>query len=382
MKTDDFISPSGRIIQTLEGHKAFVPFKLPPNVDLLPLINPLGEAVQLLGELRGAARRTENPYILIEPLQRREALTTSAMEGTFTSIESLVLEEENVGDRRDENSRETFNYIIALRHAVAGLPKYSISHRIIKEAHTRLLSGLPNERGANKRPGEYKQHQNWIGGGRDIKNARYVPPPPELTQECMDDIEKYVNRENVGVIQRVVDLAIVHYQFEAVHPFGDGNGRIGRMLVTLMAMQSELLDLPILLLSPHLEKHKDEYIDLMYNVTTRSDWTSWLQFFITAIIETCRDTTEKIDMLITLQKDFKNRASRAGRSIKLIETVDMLFNSPVTTVPRMMERHNITYRAALLIIEKLIEVGILEERTNTSPKYFIAPEIIAATNRD
>jgi Fic family protein len=263
MRTEDFISPSGQIVQTLEGHKAFVPFKLPPQIDLLSLINPLGEAVQLLGELRGAARRTENPYVLIEPLQRREALTTSAMEGTFTSIENLVLEEENVGGRRDENSRETFNYILALRHAVVGLQKYPISHRIIKEAHTRLLSGLSNERGANKRPGEYKQHQNWIGGGRDIKNARYVPPPPELTQGCMDDIEKYVNREDVGVIQKVIDLAIVHYQFEAVHPFGDGDGRIGRMLVTLMAVQSELLDLPILLLSPHLEKHKDEYIDLM-----------------------------------------------------------------------------------------------------------------------
>jgi Fic family protein len=382
MRTEDFISPSGQIVQTLEGHKAFVPFKLPPQIDLLSLINPLGEAVQLLSELRGAARRTENPYVLIEPLQRREALTTSAMEGTFTSIENLVLEEENVGGRRDENSRETFNYIVALRNAVAGLQKYPISHRIIKEAHARLLSGLSNERGANKRPGEYKQHQNWIGGGRDIKNARYVPPPPELTQGCMDDIEKYVNREDVGVIQKVIDLAIVHYQFEAVHPFGDGNGRIGRMLVTLMAVQSELLELPILLLSPHLEKHKNEYIDLMYNVTTRSEWTEWLKFFLTAINATCRDTIAKIDTLIALQKDFKNRAAQAGRSSKLIETVDMLFNSPVTTVPRMMERHKITYRAALLIIEKLMDVGILQERANTTPKYFIAPEIIAATNRD
>ena len=179
MKLEDFTNPSGEIIHTLEGYKAFLPRILPPKLDLVKLINPLGETIQLLGELRGAARRTENPYILVEPLQRREALTTSAMEGTHTSIENLVLEEENLNGTKDENARETFNYIMAIRNAIRNLEKYPISHRIIKEAHIRLLSGPSNERGANKRPGEYKQAQNWIGGGRNIANARYVPPPPE-----------------------------------------------------------------------------------------------------------------------------------------------------------------------------------------------------------
>jgi Fic family protein len=382
MNLSDFSNPSGEIIQTIEGYKAFVPRKLPPDINLLELIEPLGETIQLLGELKGAARRTENPFILIESLQRREALTTSAMEGTHTSIENLVLAEEAVIGSKDENAQETFNYIVAIRSAIRNLEKYPISHRIIKEAHVKLLSGLSNERGANKRPGEYKQAQNWIGGGRNINNARYVPPPPDRTQDCMDEIEKYINREQTNVTQKVLDLALVHHQFEAVHPFGDGNGRIGRMLITLMPLQSGLLNLPILYLSPYLEKHKNEYIDLLYAVTTRSAWVEWLLFFLKAMQSTCRDTIQKIDSLIALQKDYKDRASKIGRSAKIPETIDSLFRTPITTVPRTMDKLDITYKAAQTIIEKLTQAGILTELQGTYPKRFVAHEIMNISNRN
>jgi Fic family protein len=382
MNLSDFSAPSGEIIQTIEGHKAFVPRNLPPEINLLELIEPLGETIQLLGELKGAARRTENPFILIEPLQRREALTTSAMEGTHTSIENLVLEEEDVGGAHDENAREAFNYIVAIRGAIQSLEKYPISHRVIKQAHVRLLNGLSNERGANKRPGEYKQTQNWIGGGRNVNNARYVPPPPDRTQKCMDDIEKYINRQQISVTQKVIDLALVHYQFEAVHPFSDGNGRIGRMLITLMPLQNGLLNLPILYLSPYLEKNKDEYIDLLYAVTTRSAWVEWLGFFLKAIQSTCIDTIQKIDGLIALQKDYKERASQASRSAKVPETIDSLFRRPVTTVPSIMQKFDITYKAAQTIVQKLTNVGILTEVQGTYPKRFVASEIINISNRD
>ena len=382
MKLTDFSNPSGEIIQTIEGHKAFVPRKLPPGLDLLQLVEPLGETIQLLGELKGAARRTENPYTLIEPLQRREALTTSAMEGTHTSIENLVLEEENNGAATDENARETFNYIVAIRLAIRNLQKFPISHRVIKEAHSRLLSGLSNDRGSNKRPGEYKQAQNWIGGGRSISNARYVPPPPDRTQECMDDIERYINRDQASITQRVIDLGLVHYQFEAVHPFGDGNGRIGRMLITLMSLQSGLLNLPILYLSPFLEKNKDEYIALMYAVTTRSAWVEWMLFFLNAVQATCSDTIQRIDSLIALQKEYKSRVAAIGRSAKLPETIDSLFRSPTTTVPRTMERLGVTYGAAQSIIEKLMQAGILVPLQGTYPKRFVAHEIMTISDRN
>jgi Fic family protein len=253
---------------------------------------------------------------------------------------------------------------------------------VIKESHAKLLAFLPPDRGANKRPGEYKQTQNWIGGTKDISTARYVPPPPELTQQCMDDIERYINRDAVGTAQKLADLAIVHYQFEAVHPFEDGNGRIGRMLVTLMAMQSNLLDLPILLISPYLESRKDEYIDLMYAVSTRSSWNAWLDFFLKAIAETCDDTTNKIEKLLKMQKLYRAKAAQAGRSGKLLEVVDQLFQSPILTVPKIEKKFSITYRAAQQIIEKLVNVGILTGRSGTHPRYFVAEEILAIANRN
>ena len=154
------------------------------------------------------------------------------------------------------------------------------------------------------------------------------------------------------------------------------------MIITLMSLQSQLLEIPILYLSPYLEKHKDEYIDRMYNVTTKSDWNDWVRFFLTCINATCKETIAKIDRLLSLQKDYKARAAKVGRSAKLIETIDLLFNSPIITVPKIAEKYKVTYRAGQLILEKLVGVGILSERTSSNRKYYLANEIITATNRD
>lgn len=382
MRETDFTRPAGKIVNTLGGYRTFVPDSLTPKLDLTAALGTLTECASALGELQGTAKRTENPYILIEPLQRREALTTSAMEGTFTTMEELLLEEESATSKPDANARETANFILALRESIRGISDYSVSLRVIKGAHARLLSGLPDERGANKRPGEFKNMQNWIGGGRDISNARYVPPSPADTQTAMSELEIYINRPLPDFSQRIIDLALVHYQFEAIHPFADGNGRIGRMLVTLISINSKLLDLPILFLSPYLEKHKDEYIDLMYGVSARSEWIPWLNFFFNCITQTCKDTISKIERLLNLQREYRQRVAKAGRSAKLVETVDMLFRTPFVSIPRLAEHFHITYRAAQLIVVKLVVVGILVERTTSFPKYFVAQEIIAAVNRD
>ena len=382
MQETDFISPFGKITPASGGYRTFVPNPLPPTLELAKVLGSLAECASALGELQGAAKRTENPYILIEPLQRREALTTSAMEGTFTTMEELLFEEESSTSKTNVNARETANFIRALRTSVRNINDYSVSLRVIKEAHHQLLSGLPDDRGANKRLGEFKNSQNWIGGGRDISKARYVPPSPSDTQIGLNELEHYINRPPPDYYQKLIDLALVHYQFEAIHPFADGNGRIGRMLITLMSINSKLLDLPILYLSPYLEKHKDEYIDLMYGVTTRSDWTAWLNFFFNCITQTCKDTISKIEKLLTLQKNYRVRVAKAGRSAKLAETVDKLFRTPFISIPRLAEHFDITYRAAQLNIEKLVTSGILVERTNSFPRYFIAHEIIAAVNRE
>lgn len=368
--------PAGKTVRNLEGHWTFVPTPLPPKLDYSLLAKPLAKAMQQIGELKGASRRTQNPYIFIIPLQRREALTSSAMEGTHTNIDDLVLEEEGIAKNSSEDARETSNYGVALRRATQKLKELPISHRLIKEAHRQLLSGLSDGRGANKRPGEYKVHQNWIGGTKQIETARFVPPSPEQTQICMDELEKYINRPVDEPADKLIDLALVHYQFETTHPFADGNGRIGRMLITLMALQSGLLDLPLLYLSPYLEQNKDEYIEKMFRVSAYSEWENWIIFFLNAIVETCKAAIVTIDQLVLLQSQYRKTAAAAGRSAKLMQVVDQLFESPFLTVPRTQEKFGVTYRAAQMILEKLVAAGILKELAGTHPKYYYAPEVL------
>lgn len=375
-----FQKPSGEIITTIEGYQAFVPAPLPPKLDLVRLTAPLVRTMQKVAELKGASSRLPNPHILIPPLQRREALTSSAMEGTFTTVDDLVLEEAGLAMGLGEDTREVFNYIVALQTTLQRMKKIPISHRLIKEAHAQLLRRLSDQRGANKRPGEYKQLQNMIGG-RTPQLAKFVPPPPAQAQTAMDSLEAYINRPNPEPSSQLIDLALVHYQFETIHPFSDGNGRIGRMLTTLMAVQFDLLDLPVLYVSNALESKKDEYIDLLFAVSARSEWESWIVFFLDAITESCAETITTIDKLIALHADYRKKAPTIGRSANLVEVIDQLFNTPVLTIPKVQKQLGVTHRAALLMVEKLSDAGILREIPGHHPRLFTAPEIIAISNR-
>lgn len=250
---------------------------------------------------------------------------------------------------------------------------------MVREAHEILLSGLSNSRGAQKRPGEYKSEQNWIGGGRDIENARFVPPPPLETQKCMDELEAYINEEGKSRAMHLIDLALVHYQIETIHPFADGNGRVGRMIISLMAMQNDLLEMPVLYMSPAIENEKDEYIDLMFNVSARGEWTPWLKFFLSKVEAACLETVATIDRLIALQESFRAKAADAMRSTSIISIVDSLFEVPVISIPEAEQRLGMTYAGASKPINKLVELGILVELPDRYPKTFIAPAILRAT---
>jgi Fic family protein len=388
MQADDFHnSESGIIYRSLEGNDTFLPHPLPPKLDFTILSNHLGETSMAIGELKGTARKIKNPFQFISPLQRREALTTSAMEGTHTDISQLILFEDLELAQTDENAIEASNYVRALQYSIAAMDRLPLSHRIIKEAHRHLLGGLSDFRGANKRPGEYKVFQNWIGGGKNIQNARYVPPPPEKTPECMDSLEAYINREDGGLSEKLIDLALVHYQFEAIHPFADGNGRLGRMIVTLMAMDTKLVGQPLLYISPVLEGRKDEYIDRMHEVSTKSKWIEWIIFFLEIVREACRETTQKTNALADLQVDYIKRSSEAGRSNKLQLIVDDLFRRPFVTIPNVEKRLGITYAAAKNLVDQLVQAKILEEAGKMSisqakgSKVFAAPELIAISDR-
>ncbi len=376
MDAAEFIdSTTGTLIPTLEKASAFVPAPLPPNIDLGVIALPMASAMQAIGELKGACRRLQNPYILVRPLQRREALTSSAMEGTFTTDDELLLTEAGIKTNPNDSTREVYNYLKALSNSLEMLETLPISHRVLKSAHATLLSGLSAPRGANKRPGEYKKDQNWIGG-ITIDRARFVPPPAAETMVCMDQLEAYINRENKVFPTPLIDLALVHYQIETIHPFADGNGRVGRMLISLMAVHSGLLDMPILYMSPTLEKYKDTYIDLMYNVSSRGEWADWICFFFEKLSESCREAIEIIDRLINLQEEYRSIATGLSRSAGAITLVDHLFEKPTLTVNDAQKKLNVTYPAAKNTIDKLVEARILVPFEGIYPKLFVAPEIV------
>lgn len=227
MRREDFTAEhTGKLVPTIENQLAFVPFPLPPEIALGAITLSAGEALQALGELKGVCRRLQNPYMLVRPLQRNEALTSSAMEGTYTTDSHLLLAEAGLETQNDESTREVYNYLEALDESLKMLETLPLSHRVIRKAHEILLSGLSANRGARKRPGEYKREQNWIGG-RTIDDARFVPPPPSETQSCMDDLERYLNRGDQNLTQKLIDLALVHYQLETFTHFPMGTGALG-----------------------------------------------------------------------------------------------------------------------------------------------------------
>lgn len=380
MNPPDFTDPTtGRLVPTIERQMAFVPAPLPPKIDLGSITENLAVAMQAIGELRGACRRLQNPYILIRPLQRREALTSSAMEGTFTSADHLLLAEAGVDTGKDESTREVLNYLRALNKSLELLKTLPLSHRVIRQAHEILLSGLGAARGAGKRPGEYKQEQNWIGGYR-IDAARFIPPPPREALECMDELERFMNRTPGTSARLLLDLALVHYQFETIHPFADGNGRVGRMLISIMALHGGLLDLPVLYMSPELERSKDRYIDLMLAVSTKGAWNDWLQYFFECVVKTCRESIMTIDRLIDLQSEYREAARRAARSNGAVTLVDMLFDRPALTIGDAEKRLDVTYSAAKKTVDKLVALEILKELPGRYPKMFIAQKILEISN--
>lgn len=375
MKYDDFNERSpGILVPTVYDALAFVPNALPPELDLGKVALSLAKAMGKIGELKGACRRLQNPYLFISPLQRLEAQTSSAMEGTYTTAENLAYAEAGVKKIGDEVSIEVSNYIFALREAVEAIQDFPITHRMMKAAHKRLLEGVGRERGEDKSPGEFKRDQNMIGA-KTLEKARFIPPPPSATPDCISKLEEFINADRDQELA-LIDLAYVHYQFETIHPFSDGNGRVGRMLISVMAVSKGLLELPALFLSPTLEGVKDEYIDKMYRVSAFGEWTEWLNFFLDAVARSASNAIETIDSIISLQAEYKTRASDASTSVNLHSVIDLLFESPVLRPKTIVEKIGITDAAARTLLTKLEKLGILIMVDSVYPRAWVALELI------
>jgi len=377
MEPSLFTAPSGRLVPTILGQKAFVPNPLPPQIDHESLQQLLSAADQKLGELRGIGRYLPNPYLLIRPLQRREAIASSNIEGTYTSLPELLMFESGLEDQpRALDTLEVFNYIISLRRGFELLEEIPISNRLVCHLHAELLKGLPRHRSGVFFPGEYRQDQNFIGKSKDITRSRFNPPPPPVHLQCMGDLEAFLNIPEMGNISPLLYVAMVHYQFETIHPFPDGNGRVGRLLIPIVLRSRGVMDQPLLYMSQFFEDNKDEYVELMLNVSRNSDWLSWFRFFLGGIIQSCEKTIETIQNVRELQDAYNKKCQQARSSALLLRIVDSIFEKLVITVPYVQELTDTSYTAAMNNVSKLVEYGILEE-TNISrrPKYYIASEL-------
>ncbi len=343
----------------------------------------LATAAKAVGELNGAVRRLQNPYMLIGPLIRREALTSSAMEGTITTIDEMLLQEIVPEAQKDDDAREASNYSFSLRKTSDAMASLPISGRLIKQGHRMLLSGLSPHRGAGKRPGEYKSHQNAIGDSGDtIHTARYVPPPPAETIQCMAELEAFINRPDRQDGEQLIDLALAHYQFEAIHPFQDGNGRMGRMLITLMAIQMGLIGLPLLHVSGTLEPRKPEYIEKLFAVSTHGKWIEWIEFFLDIAIQSCVAATRIVDKTIALHSELKKRALQTTKNHRLGSIVDALFTKEWTTATETAALCGTTFPTAQGDIQDLVRLEILRPIANTRPAIFVAQPIWDLSKRD
>lgn len=378
MDRSEFLrSPSGRLAPTLAGQWGFVPNDLPPSFDLAEVLAPLVAATQVLGELNGILRTLPDPFILIQPLQAREALTSSSMEGTYTTVDALLLAEAGFGGSSESSdTREVRNYSIALRNAVRSLADIPLSLRTIRGAHRDLLHGVARARGAAIKAGEFKEHQNWIGAAT-IEAARFVPPPPREAAESLGRLERYLHRDERERTPALIDAALVHYQFEAIHPFADGNGRVGRILIPVMLFERQALLHPALFVSPVLERRNTEYIDRMFDVSRLGAWEGWLTFFMEVVEESCRETIDTANRVLAMRERYRKALQASGRSALLLAIVDNLFIHPVFSIPQLADQIGTTYPSAQKNLDAVLRLGIVEEIEGTAhPKFFAAREIM------
>jgi Fic family protein len=381
MQPSDFKQDEhGNVIQAPQGYWAYVPNPLEPPLDLnLPLVQKLAEADRSLGELAGVARTLPNPHLLIGPFLRREAVLSSRIEGTHASLSDLLFfETAQLREKEVPDVREVANYVNALEYGLRRLNKLPISLRLIREIHKKLMAGV---RGEHRTPGEFRQSQNWIGpSGCTLLDATYVPPPVPEMLEALDSLEKYFHVESE--LPPLLRLALIHYQFEAIHPFVDGNGRVGRLLTTLILCAEGLLQQPLLYLSAYFEQHRQEYYDLLLGVSQRGEWHRWAAFFLDAIATQSRDAIQRSDRLLSLWQKYRERMQEARASALLLQLVDELFAYPVITNRIASDKLSITPRSAQKNIEKLIASKILQEATGKQRnRVYVASEIISIIER-
>lgn len=356
---------AGQYIMNLSGEAAYRSFKptpLPPVVEMdAELVASLTQATKALATLDTLSSYIPNVNLFISMYVRKEALLSSQIEGTQATLEDVLdpLIEKNV----NQNVSDVVNYIKATEYALQRREELPLCNRLLKEVHAILMEGV---RGQEKNPGEFRVSQNWIGAaGSTLKNARYIPPAPQDMMEAMSDLEKYINgHDNLDVL---IQAALIHYQFETIHPFLDGNGRIGRLLITLFLMEKKALQTPALYISYFLKKNRIEYYDRMSEVRSKNNYEQWIKFFLSAVKESAEDAITTVHALSGLHDDNVKKIDGMGRAAGTTRRVfDYLEQNPIIDMRKTSEALELSFSAVSAAVKRLEKANILVQTNNVN----------------
>ncbi len=347
----------------IDGFSSFIPNPLPP-VPPLRYDNELNvlleRAMGALGRLDGVSSVLPDPDLFLFMFVRKEAVLSSQIEGTQSSLTDLI-EFENLKKTKSsiDDVKEVSNYVKAMDYGVKRVKKLPISSRLLREMHKILIKGT---RGGQKSPGEFRRSQNWVGGSKPL-NARFVPPPHQEILNCMGDLEKFLNDPD-NPMPIIIKAGLAHIQFETIHPFLDGNGRIGRLLITLILLSEKLLERPLLYLSLFFKKHRDEYYDRLNTVRTEGDWEGWIKFYLNGVYEVSREAVKSARSIINLKTKHSaqvgNLRKASDSALKLLE---LLYKNPIQTVGSVSKSLKLSAPSSRKAIYNLINLGILSEIT-------------------
>jgi len=372
-------SPSGRLIRASGEYWAFVPHPLPPKLEWdNSLVSLISRADLALGTLSGLGETLPNPHLLIYPFIRREAVLSSRIEGTQSSLSDLLLfEATKVEKQRDV--REVQNYVRAIEYGLKRLDALPLSLRLIRELQGILMERV---RGEHATRGEFRQSQNWIGPpGCSLNEASFVPPPVPEMQDALDQLEKFLHADID--LPPLVQLALIHYQFETIHPFLDGNGRIGRLLITLFLCERGILTKPLLYLSAFLERHRREYYERLLQVSQKGAWEKWIQFFLQAVVNQSSDAVQRSRRLLDLHQDYHRTSLEKHLPPTAGQLIELILMRPVLNPRIAQELLGVTFPAAQKAIRVLEDEGILVEITGGKRnKTYVAEEILRILEED
>ena len=377
-------STAGKCIKTSGGYWVFIPNPLPPRINYdKNLIRVLSEADRLLGELSGTGRLLPNPYLLIAPYIRREAVSSSRIEGTQASLNDLFFFEAAETEKpRVPDVREVRNYVRAMEYGIGRLKDLPISARLIREIHRVLMAEV---RGKHATPGEIRRSQNWIGPpGCSLNDATYVPPPVDEMKQALSDWERYLhsNPDEPPLIQ----CALIHYQFEAIHPFLDGNGRIGRLLITFFLCERGYLTQPLLYLSVFFERFREEYYSKLLAISQRGDWEGWVRFFLRGVVNQSNEAISDANKILKLHSEYERMLEETKKIPESAHRlIDEIFLNPVISISVLSKKWNMPFMSVRRGVSRLVEIGILSEvGERKRNKLFVAPklrELLIATDR-